>query len=86
LVLDSRLLEVEIAIAKLKKRKSPGSNQIPSEPIEARGEVLRSSINLFKLFGIRKNNLIYAMCPLLYQLTRKAKKLTVVIIVRCHWY
>jgi hypothetical protein len=29
-------LEVEIAIAKLKKYKSPGSNQIPAEQIQAR--------------------------------------------------
>jgi hypothetical protein len=63
----SRTLEVEIAIPKFKKRKSPGSNQIPSEPIEARGEVLLSSINLLNLFGIRKNNLIYAMCAPVYK-------------------
>jgi hypothetical protein len=33
-------LEVEIAIAKLKKYKSPGSDQIPSELIQAGGEML----------------------------------------------
>jgi hypothetical protein len=33
-------LEVEIAIAKLKKYKSPGSDQIPAELIQARGENL----------------------------------------------
>jgi hypothetical protein len=37
-------LEVEIAIAKLKKYKSPGSDQIPAELIEAEGEILLSEI------------------------------------------
>jgi hypothetical protein len=31
-------LEVEIAISTLKKYKSPGSDQIPTEPIQAGGE------------------------------------------------
>jgi hypothetical protein len=38
-------LEVEIAIAKLKKYKSPGSDQIPSELIQAGGEILLSEIH-----------------------------------------
>jgi hypothetical protein len=38
-------LEVEIAIAKLKKYKSPGSDQIPSELIQAGGETLLSEIH-----------------------------------------
>jgi hypothetical protein len=33
-------LEVETAIAKLKKYKSPGSDQIPAELIQAGGELL----------------------------------------------
>jgi hypothetical protein len=32
-------LEVEIAIAKLKRYKSPGSDQIPAELIQAGGEI-----------------------------------------------
>jgi hypothetical protein len=35
-------LEAEIAIAKLKKYKSPGSDQIPAELIQAGGEILMS--------------------------------------------
>jgi hypothetical protein len=38
-------LEVEIAIAKLKKYKSPGSDQIPEELIQAGGEILLSVIH-----------------------------------------
>jgi hypothetical protein len=38
-------LEVEIAIVKLKKYKSPGSDQIPAELIQAGGEILLSVIH-----------------------------------------
>jgi hypothetical protein len=38
-------LEVEIAIAKLKKYKSRGSDQIPVELILAGGEILLSAIH-----------------------------------------
>jgi hypothetical protein len=40
LVPGPSLLEVEIAIAKLKKSKSPGSDQIPAELIQSGGETL----------------------------------------------
>jgi hypothetical protein len=36
---------VEIAIAKLKKYKSPGGDQIPAELIQAGGEILLSAIH-----------------------------------------
>jgi hypothetical protein len=38
-------LEVEIAIAKLKEFKSPGSDQIPAELIQAGDEILLSAIH-----------------------------------------
>jgi hypothetical protein len=38
-------LEVEIVIAKLKKYKSPGSDQIPAELIQTGGEILLSEIH-----------------------------------------
>jgi hypothetical protein len=38
-------LEVGIAIAKLKKYTSPGSDQIPAEPIQAGGEILLPAIH-----------------------------------------
>jgi hypothetical protein len=45
LVPGSSRLEFEIAIAKLKKYKSPGSDQIPAELIQAGGEMLLSAIH-----------------------------------------
>jgi hypothetical protein len=45
LVRGSSRLEVEIAIAKLKKYKSPGSGQILAEPIQAGSEILLSAIH-----------------------------------------
>jgi hypothetical protein len=33
-------LEIETAVAKLKKHKSPGSNEIPAELIQTGGEIL----------------------------------------------
>jgi hypothetical protein len=38
-------LDVEIAIAKFKKYKSPGSDQIPAELIQVGGEILMSAIH-----------------------------------------
>jgi hypothetical protein len=37
-------LEVEVVSAKLKKCKSPGSDEIPAELIQAGGEILLSAI------------------------------------------
>ncbi|PNF38673.1 hypothetical protein B7P43_G01198 [Cryptotermes secundus] len=45
LIPDPSPLEVESAIAKLKRYKSPGSDQIPAELIRAGGEILRSKIH-----------------------------------------
>jgi hypothetical protein len=44
LVPDPSRLEVQIAVAKLKMYKSPGSDQIPAELIQAGGEMLLSAI------------------------------------------
>jgi hypothetical protein len=38
-------LEDEIAITKLRKYKSPGSDQIPAEPIQVQGEISLSAIH-----------------------------------------
>jgi hypothetical protein len=45
LVPDPSHFEAEIAIAKLKMNKSPGSDKIPAELIQAGGEILRSKIH-----------------------------------------
>jgi hypothetical protein len=73
-------LEVEIAIAKLKKCKSPGSDQIPAELIRG------GSTNLLILFGIWKNCLISGRSLLLNQFTKRVTKLTVIIIMGYHHY
>ena len=54
LVPEPSAFEVEMAIVKLKRHKSPGVDQIPAELLKAGVEplVLRS-INVFIMFGIR---------------------------------
>jgi hypothetical protein len=69
-------LEVEIAVAKLKKYKSPGSDEILAELIRAGDEILRSE----------SRKLICGKKVLLWQFTRGAIKLTVVIIMECNCY
>jgi hypothetical protein len=77
-------LEVEIAIAKLKKCKSPSSDQIPEKLIQAGGEIhnycLRSTNSLI-LIGIRNNCLISGKCYYCTNSTKRVTKLTVIIIV-----
>jgi hypothetical protein len=70
LVPGSSRLEVEIAIAKLKKYKSPGSDQLPAELTQAGGEILLSAIH--KLITSVWNK---EVC------TKRVTKLTVTIIV-----
>jgi hypothetical protein len=81
---DRSPFQVEIAISKLKMYKSSGSDQIPAELIQAGGEILHSKMHKLILFGIRKNCLISGRSLFLYQFTRRAIKLTVVIIVGYH--
>jgi hypothetical protein len=45
LVPEPSLVEVEIAIGKMKSYKSPGTDQIPAELIKAGGETLYSEIH-----------------------------------------
>jgi hypothetical protein len=42
---EPSLVEVEIAIGKLKKYKFPGTDQIPAELNKAEGKILRSGIH-----------------------------------------
>jgi hypothetical protein len=57
LVPGPSLLWVEIAIAKLKKYKSPGCDQIPTELIQGGGEILLSAINKLINFVLNKEKL-----------------------------
>jgi hypothetical protein len=79
--------EVEIAIEKLKKYKSPGTGQIPAELIQAEGihYALRST-NLLIVFRIRKNCQSSGRNLLLYLFIRRVIKRTVVIIEEYHCY
>jgi hypothetical protein len=45
LMLEPSLIKVEIAVRKLKRYKSPGTDQIPTELIRARGETLCSEVH-----------------------------------------
>jgi hypothetical protein len=69
--------EVEIATAKFREYKLPGTDEIPAELIQAGGE---TSIKPLTLFGIRKNLLSSGRSLLLYQFTRRTIKPTAVII------
>jgi hypothetical protein len=64
-------LVVEMTTAKLEKYKSPGSDKIPAEPVQAGGEtLLYESINSLILFVARSNCLKSGRSLLLYPFTR----------------
>jgi hypothetical protein len=71
---EPSLVEVEIAIGKLKNYKSPGTDQIPAE---LKRYVLRYT-NLFVLCGRRRN--CHSSGRNLYQFIRRVIILTVIII------
>jgi hypothetical protein len=81
LVSEPSLVEVEIAIGKLKGYKSPGTDKIPAEFIKAGVKlyVLRYT-NLFLLYGIRRNCHSNGRNLLLYQFIKRVIRLTVIII------
>jgi hypothetical protein len=67
MVADSCAFKVEIAVANFKLYKSPGSDQIPAELIQAEG------MSSLILSGIGKNCLISGWSLLLYQFTKKGE-------------
>jgi hypothetical protein len=80
-------LEVEIAIAKLKKYKSPGSDQILAELIQAGGEMLLSAI--YKLINSIWNKVDLPdqwKESVIVPVHIRVIKLTVIIIVGYHCY
>jgi hypothetical protein len=81
LVPEPSLVEVEIAIGKLKSYKSPGTDNIPAELIKAGGETLYLGYtDLFVVYGIRRNCHSSGRNLLLYQFIKRAIRLTVIII------
>ena len=83
---ESTACEVEMAIEKLKRHKSPGINQIPEEMIKAGSRTICSEIHkLTNLFGIWKNYLNSARSQSLYLFIRRVIKHIVVIIEAHHF-
>jgi hypothetical protein len=77
-------LEVEIAIAKLKKYKSPGSDQIRAELIQAGSEILLSEIHKLINSVWNKEELPDQWRNVIVPIHKKVIKLTVMIIVGYH--
>jgi hypothetical protein len=78
-------LEVEIAIAKLKKYKSPGSDEIPAELIQAGGELLLSAAHKLINSVWNKEELPDQWKEsIIVPVHKKGDKLTVIIIVGYH--
>jgi hypothetical protein len=78
LVPEPSLVEVEIAIGKLKSYKSPGIDNIPAELIRARGEILYSEIH--RLICCIWNYHSSGRDLLLYQFIKRVIRLIVIII------
>ena len=75
LVPEPSAFEIEMAIEKLKRHKSPGLDEIPTEPIKQRVEQFtRRSINLLILSGMRRNLLRNGRSRPLHLLIRRVIK------------
>jgi hypothetical protein len=82
---DSGPFEFKISLVKLGKYKSPGSDKISAQLIQAGGETLRSEMK--KLINSVRNKEELSDSErrlLLYLFTRRAIKLTVVTVVGYH--
>jgi hypothetical protein len=77
-------LEVEIATAKLKEYKSPGSGEILAEQIQTGDEILLSANHKLINSVSNKNCLISVRSLSLYQYRKRETKLTEIIIVGYH--
>jgi hypothetical protein len=85
LVPDPSDSEVEMAIEKLKRHRSPGIDQIPAELVKAGGQFIQKSINLLILFGIKMNCQNSGRSQSLYLFIRRVIKKTAVIIKAYHF-
>jgi hypothetical protein len=80
LVTEPSAFEFEMAVVKLKRHKSPGSNQFPTETIKARGRTMLSEIhNLLILFVMKRNYLRSGRSQSLYLLIGVVKQIAVII-------
>jgi hypothetical protein len=86
LIPDSSTFEVEIAIAKLERYRSPDSDQIPAELIQAVGKILRSEINKLINSIWNKEKLLDQWKESIIVPIHKKGELTVVIIMGYHSY
>jgi hypothetical protein len=67
-------VEVEITVAKFEKYKSPGSDDILANPIQAGVEMLLSAIhNLINSILIKEELMISGTSQLLYKFTKRVK-------------
>jgi hypothetical protein len=86
LVPDPSHLEVEIAIAKMKKYKSPGSDQIPADLLQAGGEALVSVIHRLITYIWNKEELPDQWKESVILPVHKKGDKTVIIILGYHCY
>ena len=84
-MLELSAFEVEVAIEKLKRHKSPGIDQIPAELIKAGGMKIYSEINKLIISIWNKEELPEEWSQSLYIFIRRAIKQTVLIIEACHF-
>jgi hypothetical protein len=82
LVPEPSLVEVEIVIGKLKSYKSPGTDQIPTELIKARGETLYSEIHKLTCSIWNKEELTQKWKESVTVLIHKKGYETIVIIIK----
>jgi hypothetical protein len=83
LVPDLALLRLKLL---LKGYKSSGSDQIPAEPIQARGKILRSEIHTLIISIWNKKELHQGKDSIIVPIYKKGGKLTLVIMVKNHCY
>jgi hypothetical protein len=80
-------LEVQVAIAKLKKYKSSDSDEFPAQLIQAGGKMLLSAIQkLINSIWIKEELPDQWKESTLYQFTKRVTKFTLIIIVGYHCY
>jgi len=86
LVPEPNAFELEMAIEKLKRHKSPGIDQIPAELIKAGGRIFTlKSIKLLIPYGIRRNCLRSGSSRLLYLFIKRVINKTEVILLAYHF-